>query len=156
MAHRVQTNKPLVDLPGVGRVELTGQAVTLTDEQYSMIPASAFTGGGSALLIDLGVVGPSGDLVTTQGTHVANASAATSGAPSALTSSQNATATAVDLTTSEALANALKTNYNALQVDVAALRTNQAAIAVDVAAMITKVNAILTALQVAGGPMSTT
>lgn len=114
MAHNVRTNKSLVDLPGVGRIDVSGTTVTLTDSDFSLIPAAAFA-GGSPVLTDLGQVGPSGDAVLTQATFVA--------AAAALTSVQNATAAASDLATAIALANALKANYNALQADVAALRT---------------------------------
>lgn len=124
MAHKVQTVVGNVTLPGVGLVETAGTIVTLDDDDFQKIPAAAFP----SKLTDLGVTTGA---VSAQGNYVA--------AIGALTSSQNATAAATDLATAQALANALKANYNQLQTDVATIRT--------------AVNAILTSLQTAGGPM---
>jgi hypothetical protein len=161
MPHKVQiaSGKTNVELPD-GSTHNAGDQVTLTDQQFSLIPGSLFTNG---YLVDLGIVGPSGDAVTTQAPVVAAPAALTSAAPVALTSSQNATAAAAtqsgsyvqaDAQTIAALANALKTNYNAAQVDIAALRTNQGLMQADIAALRTTVAAILTALKTAGGPMA--
>lgn len=163
MPHQVRTNVVLVDLPGVGRIENSGQVVTLQDSDFSLIPASAFS-GGSPILTDLGVVGSSGDTATTQAAFVAQPAALTSAAPAALTSAQNVTTNAVnpanaayiqaDQTTLAALANALKTSYNAAQADVAALRTTLAATQADVAALQASLAAVLTSLKGIGKPMA--
>lgn len=124
MAHKVQTVVGNVTLPGVGQVETAGTIVTLDDDDFQKIPASAFP----SKLTDLGVTTGA---VSAQANYVA--------AVGALTSSQEATANGSDLATTQALANSLKTKYNALQTDVATLRT--------------ALNAALSALQTAGGPM---
>jgi hypothetical protein len=151
MPHKVTAASGTVniELPNGSSIS-AGQSAVLTDEQFSHLPSGLFPG----TLIDNGLVGASGDAVTTQAPVVAAPVALTSAAPAAITSSQNATAAATDLTTSEALANALKANYNQAQADIAAMRTNQGLIQADVAALRTTVAAILTALKTAGGPMA--
>lgn len=113
MPHVVQVANTLP--AGVTGVELpdkitypAGTHVTLTDEQFAELNPQMFSNN---LLVDLGVTGPAGDQVTTQGSAVT------------LTSAQVATANATDLASAIALANALKTALNALQTDVAALNT---------------------------------
>lgn len=124
MAHKVQTVVGNVTLPGVGQVEDAGTIVTLDDDDFQKIPASAFPSKLTDLGVTTGAVSAQADVVAAVG---------------ALTSSQNATANGSDLATTQALANALKVSYNALQVDVAAIRTT--------------LNATLAALKTAGGPM---
>ena len=147
-----------VELPN-GQSINAGQSATLTDEQFALIPSSLFP----TPLIDAGVVGPSGDAVTTQAPVVAAPAALTSSAPAAVTSLQNSTTNAAtqsgsyvqaDVQTITALANALKVNYNAAQVDIATLRTTLAATQADVAALRTTLAATLVALKTAGGPMA--
>lgn len=160
MAHKVTaaSGTTNIELPN-GRSISAGQSAVLTDEQFSQIPSGLFPG----TLIDNGVIGATGDLVTTQAPVVAAPAALTSSAPAAVTSSQNATTNAAtqsgsyvqaDVQTITALANALKVNYNAAQVDIAALRTTLAATQADVAALRATLAATLVALKTAGGPMA--
>jgi hypothetical protein len=160
MAHKVQVAAGLtnIELPD-GSYHSAGDQVVLTDQQFSLIPSRLFPG----TLIDLGVVGTTGDVVTTQAPVVAAPAALTSSAPAAVTSSQNSTANAntqtgsyvqADVQSITALANALKVSYNAAQVDIAALRTTLAATQADVAALRTTVANMLTNLKTAGGPMA--
>lgn len=136
MAHRITINQvPLnLGLPGIAEVTVTGTVFTLSDDQFAQISPAALTNGW---ITDNGYVGTGA--VTVQANFVAQAAA--------LTSAQNATAAAAtqtssyvqaDVQTIATLANALKTSYNQLQTDVAALQS--------------KINAELTALQVANGP----
>lgn len=148
MARRVQVHVVPAELPGAGLITVVDTVVVLSDASFETLAAAAFVSGA---LVDLGAVSTGGAVVN-QANFVAQQSALTSAQQGALTSSQNATTAAIDLTTSEALANALKANYNQLQTDVAALRTSYNALQVDMAATLAKVNAELTALQLAGGP----
>lgn len=172
MPHKVRTEVAHVTLPGVGRIDDASTQVILTDADFALIPAAAF----STYVTDLGYVGSSGDVVGTQAAYVAALGAltsaapdaVTSSAPAAVTSSQNSTTNGSDAGTTQTLANALKVSYNAAQVDIAALRTTLAAVQADVVALRatllatqadtatirTKVNAELSALQGAGKPQA--
>lgn len=158
MAHQLRTLVPLVTLPNGSRVENANTVVTVSDDDWAKIPASAI----GVDITDLGAV-QAGDAVTVQATHVAAMGALTSAQASALTSTQNATAAAntqtasyvqVDAQSIATLANALKTSYNAAQVDLAALRTTLNAVQTDLATMRTLLNSELAALQVTQGPQA--
>lgn len=127
MPHSVKTLVANVTLPGAGQIENAQTIVTLDDDDFQKIPASAFS---SNKLEDLGVTEGA---ITVRADFVA--------APAAVTSVQEATANGSDLATTQALANSLKIKYNAAQVDIAALRTTVAA--------------LQAALAVTGGPMKT-
>lgn len=127
MPHSVRTLVSNVTLPGAGQIPDAQTVVTLDDDDFQRIPASAFTNGK---LTDLGVTAGA---ITVRANFVA--------APAAVTSVQEATANGSDLATTQALANSLKIKYNAAQVDIAALRTTVAA--------------LQAALAVTGGPMQT-
>lgn len=96
MAHRVKTLVRLVTLPGYGRVDEADTIITLTDEQFGEIPASAFSGGK---VEDLGPV----DNVVAQAAFQAQVAAITS--------------------VVAAGANPTKAEYDALRADVIAIRT---------------------------------
>lgn len=158
MAHQLRTLVPLVTLPDGSRIENSGTTVTVSDDVWGRIPASAI----GVDITDLGAV-VAGDAVTVQAAHTALPAAVTSSQAAALTSSQNATAAANTQTASyvqadaqsvATLANALKTSYNAAQVDIAALRTAYNAAQVDIAALRATVNSLMAALQVTGGPQA--
>jgi uncharacterized protein YlxW (UPF0749 family) len=149
MAHQLRTLVPLVQLPNGVRIEAANTTVTVSDDVWALIPASAV----GTIMTDLGAV-QAGDAVTVQAAHVGAVGALTSSQAGALTSSQNATAAATDLTTSEALANALKANYNQLQTDVAALRASYNQLQTDVATVRTALNAEIAAMEVTQGPQA--
>lgn len=101
MAYVVKTLVPLVTLPGYGRVDAAQTTITLKDEDFAQIPASAFS---SSKVQNMGKV----DAVDVQATTVA--------APTAITS------------VVAAGANPTKAEYDALRVDVTNLRTTLAAV----------------------------
>lgn len=101
MPYAVKTLVALVTLPGYGRVDAAQTTIILKDEDFALIPASAFSG---SKVQNMGKV----DGVDIQAVTVA--------APAALTS------------VVAAGANPTKAEYDALRADVTALRTTLAAV----------------------------
>lgn len=118
-----------------------GATVVLTDEQWGQIN-SADVGPSGKPVIDNGAVDEN-DLVSVQGSHVAQPAALTSSAPAALTS----TNAAADPPT--------QAEFNALRADVVTLRTELGQVQADNAALRTTVSNLLTAITGTGKPMHT-
>lgn len=131
MPHQVRTLVPLVQLPGAGRIEASNTIVTLSDVDFSAIPAGAF----GVDVTDLGAI------AAVQGNFVAN--------PAALTANATTAANAV----AAAGANPTKAEYDAVVALVNELKSDHNALLADVTALRTTLDATLTSLKVNGGSM---